>query len=91
MNPDKRPFASIAYDLVSPIHPSSSKGDSYILTHMCLLMNYPIIIPVPNKSAESVIQAYMKEVYTTFGGLLTVITDNGKEFKNQVFQKVEKN
>ena len=88
MTPARRPFNSIACDLVGPFHPSSSKGNSYILTCICLLTNYPIAIHIPNKQAKTDIQAWPQNVYATFGGSLIMITDNGKEFKNDLFKKV---
>ena len=66
--------------MVRPFHPLSSKGNSYILTCMYLLTNYPITTPVPNKDAETIIQAYFPNIYNTFGGSLTMITDNETEF-----------
>ena len=55
---------------------------------MCLLTNYPTAIPIPNKQAEIIVQAYFQNIYTNFGGSLTMITDNGKEFNNDLFKKV---
>ena len=49
----RRLFDAIASDLAGPSHPLSLKGNSYILTCMCLLTNYPIAIPIPNKQAET--------------------------------------
>ena len=56
----RRPFDSIACDLVVPFHPPSSKGNSYILTCICLLTNYSIAIPIPNKQMEKIVQAYLQ-------------------------------
>ena len=84
----KRSFDSIACNLVGPFHPLIWKVNSYICTCKCLLINYPIAIPKPNKQAETIVQAYLQNIYTTFGGSLTMITDNGKEFKNDLFKKV---
>ena len=74
-----------------PFHPPSSKGNSHILLWMCFLTNYPIAIPIPDKHTETVIQEYLKHVYATFGGSQTMITDNGKEFKNDLFKRWQKN
>ena len=41
----------------------------------------------PNKTAEKVIHAYLQHIHATFGGSLTQIMNNGKEFKNELFQK----
>ena len=88
ITPGKRPFDSIASKLVGPFYLPSSKGNSYIITCMYLLTNYPIAIPIPNKQAERVMQTYLQNIYTSFGRSLTMTTDNGKEFKNDLFKKV---
>ena len=42
------------------------------------------------KTAEEVTQAYINNVYSKFGGLLKILSDNGTEFKNRVFEQVAK-
>ena len=66
--------------LIEPFQPKS-KGNTYILICMCLLMNYPIAIPISNKTSKTVAQAYLQYVYATFGGSLTLMTDSGKELE----------
>ena len=53
MAPARRPFDSISCDLVGLFHSPSSRGNSYKLVCMCLLTNYPIAIPIPDKHTES--------------------------------------
>ena len=50
--------------------------------------HYLIIVPLQDKSAESVISAYTTSVYSWFGSLRFLLSDNGKEFKNHLFQEV---
>ena len=40
------------------------------------------------KTAEEVTQAYIDDVYSNFGGSLKILSDNGTEFKNRVFEQV---
>ena len=42
------------------------------------------------KQASEVLQAYIDNVYVKFGGSLKILSDNGTEFKNQLFEKVAK-
>ena len=42
------------------------------------------------KTAEEVIQAYIDQVYSRFGGSLKILSDNGTEFKNKFFEQVAK-
>ena len=45
-------------------------------------------ISIPDKSAETVIYAYLQQVFTTFRGSLILINDNGKEVMSNLFQKI---
>ena len=36
------------------------------------------------------VQAYIDHVYATFGGSLQILSDNGTEFKNKMFEGVAK-
>ena len=56
-------------------------------TGMCLLTNISLAILIPNKSAERVIQAYLQHLYVSFGDSLTLITDDGRELKNELLLK----
>ena len=42
------------------------------------------------KAAEEVIQAYIDNVYSKFGGSLKMLSDNGTEFRNKIFEQVAK-
>ena len=47
-------------------------------------------IPLKTKTAEEVIQAYIENVYSKFGRSLKILSDNGTEFKNKMFEQVSK-
>ena len=87
MEPLKRPFDSIVCELIGLIDPGS-KRKTYVFMCMHLLINYPIVILIPDKTADTVIQASLQQVNDIFGGSFTLITHNGKELKNDLFQKV---
>ena len=40
------------------------------------------------KIAEEVIQAYIDNVYSKFGGSLKILSDNGTEFNNKMFEQI---
>ena len=42
------------------------------------------------KTAEEVIQAYIDNVYSKFRGSIKILSDNGIEFKNRIFEQVAK-
>ena len=68
--------------------PTTENGNNYCLTACCAFTDYLFCIPIPNKEAETVVQAYLKHIYAHFGGSKVLITDNGTEFKNSLFKEV---
>ena len=52
---------------------NNMKGNQYALTMICMLNNYVICIPIPDKSADTVANVYLKEVYCRFGGSTKII------------------
>ena len=51
-------------------------------------LNFLCVTLIPDTHKETVIQAYLKHVYATFSSSLTVITDNSKEFKNDLLKEL---
>ena len=82
------PMQLICMDLVGPITPTSTRGNRYILTAVDMLTGYTMAIPIPNKMAESVVTAYRDHVYCLFGGSVSMLTDNGTEFKNEEMEDI---
>ena len=83
------PMEFISMDLIGDFTPSS-KGNKYALTVICMLTGYTFCIPIPSKKASDVITAYIGNVYSKFGGSKKILSDNGTEFKNQLFEKIAK-
>ena len=82
------PMEFICMDLVGPIHLPSSRGNKYVLTVIDMLTGFTIAVPIKNKNAETICDAYRNHVYCTFGGSSRILTDNGSEFKNQEMKEV---
>ena len=83
-----KPMDFIAMDLISEFHPPSSQGNHYALTGVCMLTGFTWCIPIKSKKATDVARAYMQHVYSVLGGSTKILTDNGTEFKNEVFRDV---
>ena len=83
------PMEFISMDLIGDFVPSS-KGNKYALTVICMLTGYTFCIPIPSKKASDVVTAYVDNVYAKFCGSKKILSDNGTEFKNQLFEKVAK-
>ena len=84
------PMQFISMDLIGEFHPPTSKKHRYALTVICMLTGYVFCVPLKTKTAEEVIQAYIDHVYARFGGSLKILSDNGTEFKNKLFEQVAK-
>ena len=46
--------------------------------------------PLKTMTAEEVLQAYIRNVYSKFSGSENILSDNGTEFKNKLFEDVAK-
>ena len=57
----------ISMDLIGEFHPHSTHGNKYALTVICMLSGWTWCIPIPDKTAPVVIQAYLKHVHHVFG------------------------
>ena len=77
------PMQLICMDLVGPISPVSSRGNRFILTCIDMLTDFTVAIPIKDKSASTVCDAYKAHIYCTFGGSARILMDNGTEFKNE--------
>ena len=82
------PMEFICMDLVGPIHPPSSRGNKYVLTVIDMLTGFTIAVPIKNKNAETICDAYRDNIYCVFGGSSRMLKDNGSEFKNKEMQEV---
>ena len=82
------PMEFICMDLVGPIHPPSSRGNKYILTVIDMLTGFTMVVPIKNKNAETICEAYRDNIYCILGESSRILTDNGSEFKNKEMQEV---
>ena len=85
-----QPMEFIAMDLIGEFHPASSKGTHYALTAICMLTGFTFCIPLKNKTAEEVVKAYLNHICCVFGSSKKILTDNGTEFKNKMWEDVYK-
>ena len=62
----KDPFACIAIDTIGKL-PTTSSGNKYTPTCIHLLTSYVIAMPMPDKTAESVVEAYLSGILSRDG------------------------
>ena len=55
-----------------------------------MLTGYVFCIPLKTKTTEEVLQAYIDNIYSKFGGSMKILSDNGTEFKNKIFEQIAK-
>ena len=77
------PMQLICMDLVGPILPITSRGNHFILTCIDMLTGFTIAVPIKDKMASTVCDAYRAHVYCISGGSARILMDNGTEFKNE--------
>jgi transposase InsO family protein len=73
----------LAVDLTGP-HPTSSKGYVYILTAIDVFSRFLVAVPLRSKTAETVADILYREVFCRFGTARQLVTDQGREFDNEL-------
>ena len=86
--PGVQPMEFICINLIGEFYPPSSKGNRYALTAVCMLTGFTFCIPIKNKTAEEVVTAWRNHFSFPFGVCRKLLTDNGTEFKNELFSQV---
>ena len=65
---------------------TSTKGNRYLLIHTDNHSKFVAAVPLPDKSTRSVAKEIYK-IYFVFGAPAQIISDQGREFVNQVTDK----
>lgn len=80
-------FKQFAIDFVGPLSVANS-GARYILVGMEMFSRWPLAISY--KKADAITATtflYDEEIFTKFGSLTTILTDNGNHFANQILEE----
>ena len=77
----KCPFNKITIDLVIECETSSS-GNKHILTIIDHLTGWPESFPIPDKSADTIMSAFINQYLPVHMCPRYILSDNGTEFKN---------
>ena len=85
----KVPFACISIDTIGKL-PTTSSGNRYAPTCIDLLTSYIIAVPMPDKTAESVVEVYLSGILFRAGASMICLSDNGSELKNSQINTVLK-
>ena len=87
--PGSMPMESISMDLVGRLSKTSS-GHEYALTVICMLRGFMFCIPLKTNTAQEIVDKYLTHVAFTFRNRRKILSDNGTEFKNTLFEEVAK-
>ena len=79
--PDQ-PFAKVGIDLIVDLDLSHS-GNKNILVVVDHLTGFPIAVPLKNKEASTVVEAFYEKVILEHTAPHIILSDNGKEFANE--------
>ena len=76
------PFASCAMDSNGQL-PTTSKGNRFALTLICLLTFYLITVSLKTKTSDEVSMAYIKEILPKTSCSKFILQDNGTELQSE--------
>jgi len=81
-----RPFDRVHADLAGPLN-ETLENNKYILLIKDALTKFLILVPLKDKSAESVTDAFNKVVLPHYGPPKVLITDRGTDFVNKQLKR----
>ena len=85
----KVPFTCIAINTIGKL-PVTHSGNKYALTCIDLLMAYVIVVPMPDKTAESMVEAYFSGILSRTVASMVCLSDNRSELKNNQMNTILK-
>ena len=71
----KVPFTCIAINTIGNL-PTTTSGNRYALTCIDLLTSYVIAVLMPDKTAESVVEAYLSGILSRTGASMVCLSNN---------------
>ena len=86
--PPRMPMQFLSMDLIGPFFPPTPRRNRFALTIIDMLTGFVWAFALQDKTAPEIVSTYLERVYSYFGGSQKILTDNGSEFKNQLFQEI---
>ena len=78
-----RPWQCVHTDIVGPL-PLSLRGNKYIVTFIDVLTRFGIAVAIPNKNTETVARAMFENVFSVYGVIENLVSDNGGEYTSKI-------
>ena len=79
-------MAKLSLDLSGP-YPTTLSGNKYIIAFVDWYSGWPEALPVPDKTAETVADLIIEQIFPRFGCPLQIVSDNGTENVNKVVRE----
>ena len=83
----KHPNSRVHADLFGPLK-ASSDGHKHVLVLTCAFSKFVRLVPLPDKSSTTVAQAILDHWVAVFGPMHTLVTDQGREFNNDLLKSL---
>jgi len=81
------PWERLGIDITGP-HPTSSRGNRYVLTIIDHFSKWVELYPMKNQEATTVARIIFDKIICVHGCPLQILTDHGTNFEGQVFQQL---
>ena len=81
------PWERLGVDITGP-HPTSAKGNVYILTVIDHFTKWVELFPMRNQEASTVAKILVDRVICLHGCPLQILTDQGTNFESDLFQSI---
>ena len=79
--PISSPFAILHVDLLIPGHHTDPNGYIALMDTMCDMIQFVVIVHVPNESSATLTSSFMQHILMQFGLCHLVVLDDGNQFK----------
>ena len=80
------PMAKLSLDLSGP-YPTTMSGNKYIIAFVDWYSGWPEAFAVPDKTAETVSDLIIDQIFPHFGSCLQLVSDNGTENVNKIVKE----
>lgn len=83
----QKPFDVVEVDTIGPFQKSFARHE-YAVTLICDLTKYLVVVPVPNKEANTIAKAIFEDFILIYGTPKTILTDCGTEYRNEIIREL---